>query len=142
MMMQNDVLRDFDRLVQRTFNTQLSPERVNAMPMDAWRDEQGFHAEIDLPGIDPESIDVAIERNVMTIRAQRPKPEGRRNVLGNERVWGHFSREFILGEHLDTENISANYADGVLSLDIGLAESAKPRKIKILRGKSTKSITR
>ena len=141
MMMQNDVFHDFDRLVQRAFNTQLSPERVNPMPMDAWRDEQGFHVEIDLPGIDPDTIDLAVERNVLTIRAQRPQRENRSNTLSSERPWGHFSRELVLGEHLDTENIHANYIDGVLRLDIDLAESAKPRRIKVLRGKSRRELT-
>lgn len=143
-MMQTEVLRDFDRLVQRAFNTQLSSEPVHRMPMEAWRDETGFHAEFDLPGIDADQIDMAVEKNILTIRAERAKPEGRQYVTGSERLWGHFTRELVLGEHLDTESIQASYADGVLRLDIAVAESAKPRRIQVAvnrGGKDPKELT-
>ncbi|NAZ15098.1 Hsp20 family protein [Glutamicibacter soli] len=143
-MMQTEVLRDFDRLVQRAFNTQLSSEPVHPMPMEAWRDEDGFHAEFDLPGIDAEQIDMAVEKNILTIRAERTKPEGRQYVTGSERLWGHFTRELVLGDHLDTESIQASYVDGVLRLDIAVAESAKPRRIQIAvnrGGKDPKELT-
>ena len=143
-MMQTEVLRDFDRLVQRAFNTQLSSEPVHPMPMEAWRDEDGFHAEFDLPGIDAEQIDMAVEKNILTIRAERTKPEGRQYVTGSERLWGHFTRELVLGDHLDTESIQASYVDGVLRLDIAVAESAKPRRIQVSvnrGGKDPKELT-
>ncbi|RBM01547.1 hypothetical protein C1H84_06745 [Glutamicibacter soli] len=143
-MMQTEVLRDFDRLVQRAFNTQLSSEPVHPMPMEAWRDEDGFHAEFDLPGIDAEQIDMAVEKNILTIRAERTKPEGRQYVTGSERLWGHFTRELVLGDHLDTESIQASYVDGVLRLDIDVAESAKPRRIQVAvnrGGKDPKELT-
>lgn len=143
-MMQTEVLRDFDRLVQRAFNTQLSSEPVHRMPMEAWRDETGFHAEFDLPGIDADKIDMAVEKNILTIRAERAKPEGRQHVTGSERLWGHFTRELVLGEHLDTESIQASYVDGVLRLDIAVAESAKPRRIQVAvnrGGKDPKELT-
>ena len=143
-MMQTEVLRDFDRLVQRAFNTQLSSEPVHRIPMEAWRDETGFHAEFDLPGIDADKIDMAVEKNILTIRAERAKPEGRQHVTGSERLWGHFTRELVLGEHLDTESIQASYADGVLRLDIAVAESAKPRRIQVAvnrGGKDPKELT-
>ncbi|MFR0637673.1 Hsp20/alpha crystallin family protein [Arthrobacter sp. LS16] len=143
-MMQTEVLRDFDRLVQRAFNTQLSSEPVHPMPMEAWRDEDGFHAEFDLPGIDAEQIDTAVEKNILTIRAERTKPEGRQYVTGSERLWGHFTRELVLGDHLDTESIQASYVDGVLRLDIAVAESAKPRRIQVAvnrGGKDPKELT-
>ncbi|MGP7814641.1 Hsp20/alpha crystallin family protein [Glutamicibacter soli] len=143
-MMQTEVLRDFDRLVQRAFNTQLSSEPVHPMPMEAWRDEDGFHAEFDLPGIDAEQIDMAVEKNILTIRAERTKPEGRQYVTGSERLWGHFTRELVLGDHLDTESIQASYVDGVLRLDIAVAESAKPRRIQVAvngGGKDPKELT-
>lgn len=133
-MMQTEVLRDFDRLVQRAFNTQLSTEPVHSMPMEAWKDDDGFHAEFDLPGVDAEQIDMAVEKNILTIRAERAKPEGRLHITGSERRWGHFTRELILSDHLDTENIRATYTDGVLRLDIGVAESAKPRRIQVSVG--------
>lgn len=130
-MMQTDVLRDFDRVVQRAFNTQLSPDPVHAMPMETWRDDEGFHAEFDLPGVEDEQIDMAVEKNTLTIRAERAKPEGRQYISGSERVWGHISRELVLGEHLDPASIQARYLDGVLRLDIAVAETAKPRRIEI-----------
>lgn len=134
-MMQTEVLRDFDRLVQRTFNTQLSSEPVHPMPMEAWKDEAGFHAEFDLPGIDVDRIDMAVEKNILTIRAERARPEGRQHVVGSERLWGHFTRELMLGDHLDTESIQASYVDGVLRVDIAVAESAKPRRIQVSVGR-------
>ncbi|MGQ3382132.1 Hsp20/alpha crystallin family protein [Glutamicibacter sp. TV12E] len=134
-MMQTEVLRDFDRLVQRAFNTQLSTEPVHPMPMEAWRDNEGFHAEFDLPGVDADQIDMAVEKNILTIRAERAKPEGRQHLTGSERLWGHFTRELVLGDHLDTESIQATYVDGVLRLDIALAESAKPRRIQVAAAK-------
>ncbi|GEM_PF-1426590 len=136
-MMQTEVLRDFDRLVQRAFNTQLSSEPVHPMPMEAWKDDTGFHAEFDLPGIDAEQIDMAVEKNILTIRAERTKPEGRQHITGSERLWGHFTRELILGDHLDTESIQASYVDGVLKLDIAVAESAKPRRIQVAVNRSS-----
>lgn len=143
-MMQTEVLRDFDRLVQRAFNTQLSSEPAHPMPMEAWRDDDGFHAEFDLPGISAENIDMAVEKNILTIRAERTKPEGRQHITGSQRLWGHFTRELILGDHLDTEHIEASYTDGVLRLDIAVAESAKPRRIPISlrrRGEDPKELT-
>ena len=143
-MMQTEVLRDFDRLVQRAFNTQLSTEPVHSMPMEAWKDDDGFHAEFDLPGVDAEQIDMAVEKNILTIRAERTKPEGRQYVTGSERLWGHFTRELVLGDHLDTESIQASYVDGVLRLDIAVAESAKPRRIQVAVnrvGKDPKELT-
>ncbi|RKS17922.1 HSP20 family protein, partial [Arthrobacter sp. AG1021] len=117
---------------------------VHPMPMEAWRDEDGFHAEFDLPGIDAEQIDMAVEKNILTIRAERTKPEGRQYVTGSERLWGHFTRELVLGDHLDTESIQASYVDGVLRLDIAVAESAKPRRIQVAvnrGGKDPKELT-
>lgn len=143
-MMQTEVLRDFDRLVQRAFNTQLSTEPVHPMPMEAWKDDTGFHAEFELPGIDAEKIDMAVEKNILTIRAERPKPEGRQLLSGSERLWGHFTRELVLGDHLDTNSIHASYIDGVLRLDIAVAESAKPRRIQVAvgrRGQDPKELT-
>ena len=138
-MMQTEVLRDFDRLVQRAFNTQLSSEPVHPMPMEAWKDDTGFHAEFDLPGVDAEQIDMAVEKNILTIRAERVKPGDRQHIAGSERLWGHFTRELILGDHLDTESIQATYVDGVLRVDIAVAESAKARRIQVAVGQGKKN---
>jgi HSP20 family protein len=111
------------------------------MLMDAWRDGDTFHVEFDLPGVDPSSIDLDVERNVITVNAHRESLSDQVERLAAERPRGHFSRQLVLGENLDTENITANYTDGVLALEIPVAESAKPRKIEIGRGSDSKSIT-
>ncbi|MBB5915246.1 HSP20 family protein [Nocardia transvalensis] len=130
MLMRTDPFRDLDRLTQQVFGT---PARPVAMPMDAWREGDNFFVELDLPGIDPESLDLDIERNVVTVRAARPKLDSERTMIAAERPRGVFSRQLFLGENLDTDAIRADYRDGVLRLVIPVAEKAKPRKIEISR---------
>jgi len=117
-------------LTQQVFGT---PARPAVMPMDAWREGDEFFAELDLPGIDPESLDLDIERNVVTVRASRPELDQGRAMIAAERTRGVFSRQLFLGENLDTDAIRADYRDGVLRLVIPVAEKAKPRKIEISR---------
>jgi HSP20 family protein len=128
MLMRTDPLRDLDRLTQQVFGTSARPV---VMPMDAWREGDEFFAELDLPGIDPESLDLDIERNVVTVRAARPQLDADRSMIAAERTRGVFSRQLFLGENLDTDKIRADYRDGVLRLVIPVAEKAKPRKIEI-----------
>ena len=130
MLMRTDPFRDLDRLTQQVFGT---PARPVGMPMDAWREGDEFVAELDLPGIDPESLDLDIERNVVTVRASRPELDQGRAMIAAERTRGVFSRQLFLGENLDTDAIRADYRDGVLRLVIPVAEKAKPRKIEISR---------
>ncbi len=130
MLMRADPFRDLDRLTQQVFGT---PARPALMPMDAWREGDEFFAELDLPGIDPESLDLDIERNVVTVRASRPQLDPNRSMIAAERTRGVFSRQLFLGENLDTDAIRAEYRDGVLRLAIPVAEKAKPRKIEIAR---------
>ncbi|MEV6429705.1 Hsp20 family protein [Nocardia sp. NPDC051463] len=130
MLMRTDPFRDLDRLTQQMFGT---PARPVVMPMDAWREGDEFFAELDLPGIDPESLDLDIERNVVTVRASRPELDQGRAMISAERTRGVFSRQLFLGENLDTDAIRAEYRDGVLRLVIPVAERAKPRKIEISR---------
>lgn len=140
MLMRTDPFREIDRLTQQLLGTTGTRSRPTMMLMDAWREGDTFHVEFDLPGVDPSSIDLDVERNVVTVTAHRaPLPE---NVerLSAERPRGEFSRQLVLGENLDTDNIKATYVDGVLALEIPVAESAKPRKIEIERGGDTKSI--
>jgi len=101
------------------------------MPMDAWRDGDTFHVEFDLPGVNPDSIDLDVERNVVTVKAERPARDGDTELIAAERPRGVFSRQLILGDNLDTEHIAASYDTGVLTLLIPVAEQAKPRKIAI-----------
>lgn len=130
MLMRTDPFRDLDRLTQQMFGTMARPA---TMPMDAWREGDDFIVELDLPGVDPDSLDLDIERNVVTVHASRPKPDSNREMLAAERPRGVFSRQLFLGENLDTNRISAQYTDGVLRMVIPVAEEAKPRKIEIAR---------
>lgn len=129
MLLQHDPFRDLDRLTQQVFGTMARP---TSMPLDAWRDEGEFVVELDLPGIDLGKLDIDVERNVLTIRAERLSniPDAA-NAVAAERSWGVFSRQLVLGDALDTENVQADYTAGVLRLRVPIAEKAKPRKISI-----------
>lgn len=141
MLMRTDPFREIDRLTQQLLGTTGTRSRPTMMLMDAWREGDTFHVEFDLPGVDPSSIDLDVERNVVTVTAHRaPLPEDVER-LSAERPRGEFSRQLVLGENVDTDNIKATYVDGVLALEIPVAESAKPRKIEIERGGDTRSIT-
>jgi HSP20 family protein len=131
MLMRSDPFRELDRLTQQVFGTNGTLARPSVMPMDAWRDGETFVVEFDLPGINPDSIDLDVERNVVTVKAERPARDADTEMLAAERPRGVFSRQLILGENLDTDNIAASYDTGVLTLRIPVAEQAKPRKISI-----------
>lgn len=128
MLMRTDPFRELDRLTQQVFGTTARPA---VMPMDAWREGEQFVVEFDLPGVDPESIDLDVERNVLTVKAERPAREGSEEMVAAERPRGVFSRQLFLGDTLDTERIEASYSAGVLTLRVPVAEKAKPRKISI-----------
>jgi len=123
-----DPFRDFDRLTQQLFGT---TNRPAIMPMDAWREGDTFVVEFDLPGVTKDSIDLDVERNVLTVRAERVARNGDWEMLASERPRGAFSRQLVLGDNLDLERIEAAYDAGVLRLNIPVAERAKPRKIQI-----------
>jgi HSP20 family protein len=131
MLMRTDPFRELDRLTQQVLGTNGTLARPSVMPMDAWRDGEEFVVEFDLPGVDPDSIDLDVERNVVTVKAERPGLDGETELIAAERPRGVFSRQLILGDNLDTENIAASYDHGVLALRIPVAEKAKPRKIRI-----------
>ncbi|MET7637455.1 Hsp20/alpha crystallin family protein [Streptomyces sp. NPDC005438] len=132
MLMRTDPFREIDRLTQQVFGPQAG---APGMPMDAYRDGDAFVIHLDLPGVDPDSVDIDVERNVLTIKAERrsPAPESAERVA-NERPVGQFTRRVFLGDTLDTERIDAGYEAGVLTLRIPVAERAKPRKIQISQG--------
>jgi HSP20 family protein len=130
MLVRTDPFRDLDRFAQQVLGTAARP---TVMPMDAWREGEEFVVEFDLPGIDEESLDLDIERNVVTVRAERPDVDPGQEMLATERPRGVFSRQLVLGENLDTDRIDASYDGGVLRLPIPVAEKAKPRKISIGR---------
>lgn len=136
MLMRFDPLRDFDRLVQPT----AARSRLPVMPMDAYRREDRFVVHFDVPGVDPSSIELTVEKNVLTVSADRRwEPAEGDQVLISERPQGSFSRQLFLGEGLDADRIEATYDNGVLSVTVPVAEQAKPRRVEISgsgRGKS------
>jgi HSP20 family protein len=123
-----DPFRDLDRLANQVLGT---TNRPAVMPMDAWREGDTFQVEFDLPGVSLESIDLDVERNVLTVRAERVGRNGDWEMLASERPRGVFSRQLVLGDNLDLEKIEAHYKAGVLRLSIPVAERAKPRKIEV-----------
>ena len=132
MLVRTDPFHDFDRIAQQIWGTTARPA---AMPMDAWRDGEQIVVEFDLPGVDPDSVDLDIERNVLTVRAERGPSTGPDvEMIAAERPRGVFSRQLVLGDNLDLDRIEAGYRDGVLRLVIPVAERAKPRKITINHG--------
>lgn len=142
MLMRTDPFRELDRLTQQVFGTDGTSARPSMMPMDAWREGDTFHVEFDLPGVDPGSIDLDVERNVVTVRAERQGRGRDVEMLAAERPRGVFSRQLILGDNLDTEKISASYDSGVLVLQIPVAERAKPRKISVsTKGEDRQSVS-
>ncbi|HET7173802.1 MAG TPA: HSP20 family small heat-shock protein [Nocardioidaceae bacterium] len=140
MLMRTDPFRELDRLSQQFFGTDGTLARPSVMPMDAWRDGDSFVVEFDLPGVNADSIDLDVERNVVTVKAERPGRDETTEMIAAERPRGVFSRQLVLGDNLDTEQITANYEAGVLRLRIPVAEQAKPRKITISAGADRQAI--
>ncbi|GAA1589193.1 MULTISPECIES: Hsp20/alpha crystallin family protein [Streptomyces] len=132
MLMRTDPFREMDRLAQQL----LGPgtwSRPSAMPMDAYRDGDTYVIAFDIPGVAKEAVDIDVERNMLTVRAER-RPAAKSDqaqVELSERPLGVFSRQVVLADTLDTEHIEADYDAGVLTLRIPIAERAKPRKIAI-----------
>jgi len=126
-----DPFRDIDRLAGQLLGT---TNRPAVMPMDAWREGDVFQIAFDLPGVAQESIDLDVERNVLTVRAERVPDNGDWEMLASERPRGVFSRQLVLGDNLDLDRIEARYDAGVLRLTVPVAERAKPRKIEITPG--------
>lgn len=130
MLMRTDPYRDFDRLVQQIVGT---PARPAAMPMDAYRNNDTFVVMFDLPGVTTESIELTVEKNVLTVHAERtrPTPSDDIEMVAAERPQGTFSRQLFLGDTLDADGIEAEYRSGVLTLKIPVAEKAKPRRVEV-----------
>lgn len=134
LLMRTDPFRELDRLTRQMFNGTGTLAHPAAMPMDAWREDDTFVVQFDLPGVDPGAIDLDVERNVVTVRAERPTREDTGDLIAAERPRGTFSRQLVLGDNLDTDRIEAGYDAGVLTLKIPVAEQAKPRRIEISTG--------
>ncbi len=137
MLMRFDPFRELDQVTQQMFRQSARP----GAPMDAYRHGDEFVVQFDFPGVDPGSIDLTVEKNLLNVSAtrQRTIADGD-EVLIAERPQGEFRRQLFLGEQLDTENISAEYDNGVLTLRLSVAERAKPRKVEIGKGSRHKEI--
>jgi len=137
MLMRTDPFRDLDRWTQQVLGTAARPA---VMPMDAWREGEEFIVEFDLPGVTEDSLNLDVERNVLTVHAERPGLNQDREMVSAERLRGVFSRQLFLGDNLDADRIQASYHNGVLRLSIPVAEKAKPRRIKIAGSDEKRSI--
>jgi HSP20 family protein len=134
MLLRFDPFREFDRLTQQLWGTAGRPA-ILPMPVDAYRQGDQFVVCFDLPGIDPDSIDVTLERDVLTVRAERTwQRSDDQEVLVAERPQGSFSRQLFLGDALDPDHIDARYEGGVLTVTLPVADQAKPRKVEITPG--------
>ena len=135
MLMRFDPFREFDRLTEQVWGGR------PAMAMDAVRHGEQFVVQFDLPGVDPASIDLIVEQNVLTVSAERKwQPEEGAEVLVAERPQGTFTRQLFLGDGLDTDRVDASYDNGVLTVRIPVGEQAKPRKVQIGSGGSTREL--
>ncbi|MFD9697795.1 Hsp20/alpha crystallin family protein [Lentzea sp. NPDC059081] len=131
MLMRTDPFRELDRLTQQVFGGSGTWSRPAAMPMDAYRDGDEFVVCFDLPGVASDAIELDVERNVLTVKAERRPLGADVQMQVSERPLGVFSRQLFLGDTLDTDRIDATYDAGVLTLRIPIAERAKPRRIAI-----------
>jgi HSP20 family protein len=135
-----DPFRQMDRLTSQLLSGTRTPM---GMPMDVWQTDDGFHVCLDLPGVDPDSVDITTERNTLTIKAERrAEYEDGQNVLIAERPQGTFTRQLQLGDTVDTENIQASYSEGVLHLTLPMTQAAQPRRVQVrTEGSGQRQIT-
>lgn len=138
MLLRFDPFREIDRMFDQARFQVARP----SFPMDAYRHGDTFIVHFDLPGVDPASINVEHERNVLTVTAERSwQPVEGDEVLANERLHGAYRRQLLLGDGLDAEKMHATYENGVLTLTIPVAEKAKPRKIEVQSAGAPEAIT-
>jgi HSP20 family protein len=134
MVMRFDPFRDLDRLTQDLWqgSSRRAATTASVMPIDAYRKGDRFLVHFDLPGVDPQTVELTVEKNVLTVRAERSAPwSGDVELIVAERPQGDFTRQLFLAETLDTANIEASYDAGVLTVTIPVAEAAKPRRVEI-----------
>ena len=127
MLMRIDPLRDFDRMFERVWGG------WTTLPMDARRSGETVDIDVDVPGIDPSAIEVTVEKDVLTIKAERPAMSAEGEMILSERPSGSYRRQVFLGRELDGEHLVASYDNGVLHITVPVAESAKPRRIEVGR---------
>jgi HSP20 family protein len=139
MLIRFDPFREFDRLTEQLVSTATHVAR--GFPMDAYRRGDRFIVEFDLPGVEPESIEMTVEKNVLSVRSERRfEPREGDEVVVAERPHGTYTRQLFLGDTLDSENVQATYEHGVLTLTIPVAETAKPRRVQIGGGQDAQTI--
>lgn len=124
--------RQFSQLARQSFDTAAA-----VMPMDGLRRDDDVVLRFDLPGVDPGSVEVTVDRGVLSVSATREEEIGQdERLFVRERPMGTFTRRVYLSEHLDSDRIDAGYADGVLTVRIPVTERAKPRKVEIQRAEN------
>jgi HSP20 family protein len=132
MLMRFDPFREFDRIGQQFWGQ----ARMPVLPLDAYRSGDEFVVHVDVPGVDPDSIELTVERNVLVLKAERSwQPSEGAEVVTAERPQGSFTRQLFLGENLEVDNIAASYENGVLTLRVPVAQAAKPRRVEIQSGR-------
>jgi HSP20 family protein len=133
MLMRLDPFREMERMLNRAWGPGTSG--WTGLPMDAFRRDDEFIVELDLPGIDPDTVEVTVERDVLEIKAERVRPvRDDDEVVVAERPFGTFTRQLFLGKGLAVDSIEAHYTDGVLRLVIPVAEESRPRRIQVAAG--------
>lgn len=138
MLLRFDPFRDIDRLADQVFSSWQGPR---SFPMDVYRADDHYVVHFDLPGVDPGSVDLSVEDNMLTVEAQRStRSEDQGEAIVLERPTGTYRRQLVVGDGLDTEAVTATYDEGVLTVTIPVHEKAKPRKIDISRADSPKVI--
>jgi HSP20 family protein len=137
-----DPFRDFDRMTEQLLGVPSGSARApRFMPMDLYRSGDHYVLHADLPGVDPGSVDVGVENGTLTIKAQRSeRTEEGVQWIGSERFTGSYMRQIALGDDIDTDRISATYANGVLTVTLPVAERAKPRRVEIKVDEGTSQI--
>ena len=129
MLLRSATVRDLDRLTARVFD---SATRSSGARLDAYRIDETFHIDIDLPGVDPAGIDITVDNKVLTVRAERKHVEGENvRYLVAERPVGSVGRQVFLSDTLDTDRLDAKYENGVLTLRIPVRAKAQPRKVEL-----------
>jgi HSP20 family protein len=130
MLLSSATVRDLDRLTARVFDT---ATRSSGARLDAYRIDDHFYIDIDLPGVDPAGIDITVDHNVLTVRAERKRGADSEaaEAIVTERPAGPVSRQVFLSDTLDTDRLEARYEHGVLILDIPVAEKSRPRKVEV-----------
>ena len=137
MLMRFDPFRELDELADQVRDSR----RTRAMPLDAYRIADVLHVDLDLPGVKPSSIEVTVEKNVLSVKAERQWKTEDAEIVVRERPVGTFTRELFLGENLDTDRVGASYENGVLRITIPVAEQAKARRIEVSVSEKERAIT-